>query len=365
MLLGKHGVHKINRLFWKDKKVFLTGHTGFKGSWLSLWLQDCGAKLMGYALPPKTSPNLFNLGHVSNDMESIIGDIRDLEKLKKAMSDFSPEIVIHMAAQPLVLESYKNPVETYSVNVMGTVNLFESVRNTTSVKASVNVTSDKCYENNERDLGYHEDEPMGGKDPYSSSKGCSELVTAAYHSSYFNETGNASIASARAGNVIGGGDWADDRLVPDILDSIENNNSIVLRNPNATRPWQHVLEPLSGYLILAQHLFESGDKYSGGWNFGPKDQDIKSVSEVAEYLINNWKSSINLTHDNSDQPHEAQLLKLDISKSKALGWKPKWSVEKSLDTIIEWHKAYLGSKNIKNITINQIREFEEEKGLNT
>jgi CDP-glucose 4,6-dehydratase len=349
----------VNRAFWRGKKVFLTGHTGFKGAWLSLWLQDCGAILTGYALAPNTKPNLFDAASVANGMESVIGDIRDLDKLTKVMSGFAPDIVIHMAAQPLVRLSYKNPVDTYSTNVMGTVNLFEAVRKTASVKAVVNVTTDKCYENKEWIWGYREDEPMGGHDPYSNSKGCSELVTAAYRSSFFNHVGSAKIATGRAGNVIGGGDWAEDRLVPDIFKSFENKEPVVVRNPAATRPWQHVLEPLSGYLVLAESLYNDGAKYAEGWNFGPEDGDVKPVRVIIEYLVGCWGAGASWIHDKSDQPHEAQLLKLDISKAKnILEWTPKWSLFRALDSIIEWEKAWSNGEDIKALTVNQIREFE-------
>jgi CDP-glucose 4,6-dehydratase len=350
----------MNRVFWKDKKVFITGHTGFKGSWLSLWLQDCGAILTGYALAPNTKPNLFDTALVADGMESVIGDIRDLGKLTKAMGDFSPDVVIHMAAQPLVRLSYKNPVDTYSTNVMGTVNLLEAVRKTASVKAVVNVTTDKCYENKEWIWGYREDEPMGGHDPYSNSKGCSELVTAAYRSSFFKYLGSAKIASGRAGNVIGGGDWAEDRLIPDIFKSFENKESVVVRNPFATRPWQHVLEPLSGYLVLAEGLYLDGDKYAEGWNFGPKDDDVMPVRAVIEYLVEQWGDGASWIHDESDQPHEAKLLKLDISKAKKLlEWAPKWSLFTALDSIVEWHKEWLKGGDVKAITLKQIHEFEK------
>jgi len=352
----------VNREFWKGKKVFLTGHTGFKGAWLSLWLQDCGALIAGYALAPNTKPNLFDAALVADGMQSVIGDVRDLDKLTKTMRHFSPEIVIHMAAQPLVRLSYKNPVDTYSTNVMGTVNLLEAVRNTGSVKAVVNVTTDKCYENKEWIWGYREDEPMGGHDPYSNSKGCSELVTAAYRSSFFNYSGSAKIASGRAGNVIGGGDWADDRLIPDIFKSFENKESVVVRNPSATRPWQHVLEPLSGYLVLAERLYLDGDEYAEGWNFGPHDDDVKPVSEIIEYLVERWGAGASWIHDESEQPHEAQLLKLDISKAKKLlGWAPKWSLFTALNSIVEWHKEWLNGGDIKAITLKQIHKFEKNE----
>ena len=351
---------RMNRAFWKDKKVFITGHTGFKGAWLSLWLQDCGAILTGYALEPNTKPNLFDTALVADGMESVIGDVRDLEKLSKAMSDFAPDVVIHMAAQALVRISYKNPVDTYSTNVMGTVNLLEAVKNTASVKAVVNVTTDKCYENKEWVWGYREDEPMGGHDPYSNSKGCSELVTSAYRSSFFNHLGSAKIATGRAGNVIGGGDWADDRLIPDILKSFKNNEPVVVRNPFATRPWQHVLEPLSGYLILAERLYLDGDKCAEAWNFGPEDGDVKPVRAVIEYLVERWGAGASWIHDESEQPHEAQLLKLDISKAKQLlGWEPKWSLFRTLESIIDWQKAWVNGEDMKVLTLRQIREFEQ------
>ena len=350
----------MNREFWKDKKVFITGHTGFKGAWLSLWLQDCGAILTGYALAPKTKPNLFDAALVGNEMESVIGDVRDLDKLTKVMSGFAPDIVIHMAAQSLVRISYKNPVDTYSTNVMGTVNLFEAVRKTASVKAVVNVTTDKCYENKEWIWGYREDEPMGGHDPYSNSKGCSELVTSAYRSSFFNHSGSAKIASGRAGNVIGGGDWAEDRLIPDIFKSFENNEPVVVRNPSATRPWQHVLEPLSGYLVLAERLYLDGDEYAEGWNFGPVDGDVKPVRAIIDYLVARWGAGASWIHDESEQPHEAQLLKLDISKAKQfLGWQPRWSLFRALDSIVEWQKVWLSGGSLKAVTLKQIREFEQ------
>ena len=350
----------VNSEFWKGKKVFITGHTGFKGSWLSIWLNSMGAILTGYALVPNTKPNFFDAALVADDMESIVGDVRDLDKLTQAMSGFAPDIVIHMAAQPLVRLSYKNPVDTYSTNVMGTVNLLEAVRSVASVKAVVNVTTDKCYENKEWIWGYREDEPMGGHDPYSNSKGCSELVTAAYRSSFFNGSGSANIASGRAGNVIGGGDWAEDRLIPDFFRSFENNESVVIRNPSATRPWQHVLEPLSGYLVLAEQLYLNGDRYAQAWNFGPEDDDVKPVSSIIEYLVDRWGDGARWVHDVSLQPHEAQLLKLDISKAKQfLGWQPRWSLFRTLDSIVEWQKVWLSGGDLKAVTLKQIRQFEQ------
>lgn len=357
------GKLSMNRAFWKDKKVFITGHTGFKGSWLSLWLQDCGAILAGYALAPNTQPSLFEVTSVADGMLSIIGDVRDLEKLTEAMVDFSPEIVIHMAAQPLVRASYIYPIDTYTTNVMGTVNLFEAVRKTNSVKAVVNVTTDKCYLNKEWVWGYREDEAMGGHDPYSSSKGCSELVTAAYRNSFFNSTDSAKVATARAGNVIGGGDWADDRLIPDIFKSFEKDEPVVIRNPNSTRPWQHVLEPLSGYLVLAEKLYCEGNDFADGWNFGPEDEDVEPVRTIIEYLIKRWGASASWIHDESDQPHEARLLKLDISKAKTLlSWTPHWNLYRALDSICEWYNVWLDGGDIKKITLGQIHQFENLQG---
>lgn len=353
----------LDRSFWNGKKVFITGHTGFKGSWLSLLLQNCGAIIRGYSLAPNSKPNLFNSGSVVDGMDSIIGDIRDLEKLNNSLSKFSPEIVIHMAAQPLVRLSYKNPVETYSTNVMGTVNLLETVRNTPSVKAVVNVTTDKCYENKEWVWGYREDEPMGGHDPYSSSKGCSELVTAGYRSSFFHAPDSANIATARAGNVIGGGDWSEDRLIPDIIKSFENNQSVVIRNPNAIRPWQHVLESLSGYLLLAEKLCTGGEQYAQAWNFGPNDDGIKSVGKIVEYMANRWGNGASWAIEAREQPHEAQLLRLDISRAKhVLGWIPKWDLDVALDSIIEWHRKFNAGEEMQAITLRQIADFEESSG---
>ena len=357
--LGKFGKTKLNRNFWKNKKVFITGHTGFKGSWLSLWLQDSGATLKGYSLPPNTNPNLFNAASVSNGMESVFGDIRNLENLSKCMKSFAPDIVIHMAAQPLVKFSYQNPLETYSTNIMGTVNLFESVRSTSSVRVVINVTTDKCYENKEWVWAYRENEAMGGHDPYSSSKGCSELITTAYRNSFFNFSGAAAIASVRAGNIIGGGDWAKDRLIPDIFRSFEKKEPVLVRNPSAIRPWQHVLEPLSGYLLLAEKLYNDSEGYSGGWNFGPNEDDVKSVSEIVEYMVSSWGRGISWKHDKTEHPHEAILLRLEIAKAKnLLNWKPRWRLKETLDLILEWQREFLNGCDTKKITLKQIYQFE-------
>ncbi len=350
--------------FWRGKRVFLTGHTGFKGSWLSLWLQSLGAQVHGLALEPPTTPDLFTVAQVANGMAShTIGDIRDLVTVQKAMQAAHPDIVIHMAAQPLVRLSYAEPVQTYATNVMGTVHVLESARHTHSIKAIVVVTTDKCYENKEWDWGYRENEPMGGHDPYSNSKGCAELVTSAYRNSFMQNSGIA-VASARAGNVIGGGDWAADRLVPDILRAFEQNYPVTIRSPHATRPWQHVLEPLSGYLTLAEHLYTQGQTFAEGWNFGPKDDDARPVQWIVEYLVNSWGKGASWQQDGGIHPHEANYLKLDISKAKArLGWQPIWNLTHSLGKIVEWHQAFSTQKNMRHITLNQIMEYSTPKGV--
>ena len=349
--------------FFEGKKVLITGHTGFKGSWLSLLLSYLKADVYGFALEPPTSPSLFIEAGVENLMDSYIGDIRDQNLLFETLEKINPEIVIHMAAQPLVRQSYKDPVETYSTNVIGVVNLFEAVRKVSGVKVLLNVTTDKCYENKEWHWGYRENEPLGGFDPYSSSKACSELITYAYRNSYFspalyNKHGVA-IATARAGNVIGGGDWADDRLIPDFIKSIINNKSVVIRNPHAIRPWQHVLEPLSGYLNLVEKLHTNGPEFVGAWNFGPDDSDAKNVEWIVESLCQIWGDGADYKIE-ADQLalHEANYLKLDCSKAKALlGWQPKWNIEQTIVSIVKWSKAYLSEENIKDVTLNQIKDY--------
>lgn len=352
----------VDKSFWEGKVVLLTGHTGFKGSWLSLWLQSMGAKVVGYALAPLTNPSLFEIANVDEGIASLTGDIRDLEHLRSVFAKYNPEIVFHMAAQPLVRYSYINPVETYSTNVMGTVNLLESVRSTDSVKAVVIVTSDKCYENREWMWAYRENEQMGGYDPYSSSKGCAELITSAYRNSYFHpekyKEHGVALASARAGNVIGGGDWADDRLIPDIMRSILESRPVAVRNPHAIRPWQHVLEPLSGYLLLAQKLYDEGSTYAEGWNFGPSDEDAKPVLWITERLIDMWGEGASWVLDEKSHPHEAHHLKLDCSKAKArLDWYPRWHLEDALSAIVDWHRAYQHGKNMHDLTLHQIRTY--------
>jgi len=347
--------------FWRGRKVFLTGHTGFKGGWLSLWLQSLGADLTGFSLDPPTKPSLFEVANVERGMISIIGDVRDGAALAAAMQHAQPEIVIHMAAQPLVRRSYTDPVETYSTNVMGTVYLLEAVRKTPTVKAVVNVTSDKCYENKEWVWPYREDEPMGGHDPYSNSKGCAELVTAAYRNSFIQGSGVA-LASARAGNVIGGGDWASDRLVPDILRSFAQNQPVNIRNPNAIRPWQHVLEPLGGYLTLAERLFTQGEDFAQGWNFGPQADDAKPVQWIVEHMAKLWGEGARWQKDGSTQPHEANYLKLDISKAQALlGWRPTLSLMEALQLTVDWARHHAKGEDMKSITQHQIQQYQNRK----
>jgi CDP-glucose 4,6-dehydratase len=348
--------------FWAGKKVFLTGHTGFKGSWLSLWLDQLGAKVFGFSLAPPTEKNMYELANINDLVDSTIGDIRDLEKLSNALHRAQPDIVIHMAAQSLVRHSYISPVETYATNVMGTVNILEAVRHTESVRAVVVVTSDKCYENREWVWGYRENESMGGFDPYSNSKGCAELVVSAYRSSFFNSKSQpkvrASVASARSGNVIGGGDWATDRLIPDMVRAIEAGQPVMIRSPNSIRPWQHVLEPLHGYLLLAQKLFEDGETYASGWNFGPHELDTKPVHWIADHVCKLWGSGASWALDKNIGPHEATYLKLDCSKAQSLlKWQPIWNLEEALINVVNWHQAASSEHACLQLTRKQIAEF--------
>ena len=353
----------MNSDFWHGKRVLLTGHTGFKGSWLSLWLQSMGAQVTGYALAPPTNPSLFDMADVGKGMTSVIGDIRDLANLQSVFAEHQPEIVIHMAAQPLVRYSYQNPVETYATNVMGTVHLLEAVRNPPGVKAVVNITTDKCYENREWVWGYRENEPMGGFDPYSNSKGCAELVSAAYRSSFFNADSYAqhgvATATVRAGNVIGGGDWAQDRLLPDVLAAFEQGRRANIRNPNATRPWQHVMEPLRGYLALAEQLFEHGPSFGEGWNFGPNDEDAKPVGWIVEQMAGLWGADAQWQIDTGEHPHEAHYLKLDISKARTrLNWHPALRLKDALALIIDWSKQRAAGANMRQLTLNQLQAYQ-------
>ena len=357
----------MNPAFWSGKRVLLTGHTGFKGSWLSLWLQSLGANVVGYALAPPTNPSLFDVADVGKGMESVLGDIRDLPKLKTVFDAHHPEIVIHMAAQPLVRYSYQNPVETYSTNVMGTVNLLEAVRKSPGVKAVVNITTDKCYENREWIWGYRENEPMGGFDPYSNSKGCAELVSAAYRSSFFNANNYAqhgiATATVRAGNVIGGGDWAQDRLIPDILAAFEQGRKVDIRNPHAIRPWQHVMEPLRGYLTLAEQLFEHGPSFGEGWNFGPNDEDAKPVGWIVEQMAMLWGQDAQWQNDAGEHPHEAHYLKLDISKARSrLNWHPALRLTDALALIVDWSRLRLAGADMREHTLRQLRGYQATAG---
>jgi CDP-glucose 4,6-dehydratase len=353
---------RMNREFWKQKKIFITGHTGFKGSWLSLWLQNFSAYLIGYSLPPPTTPNLYELADIGRDMKSVQGDVRDFGHLKDIIAAHDPEVVFHMAAQSLVRQSYQDPMVTYETNVMGTVNVLEAVRQVGTTKAVIVVTSDKCYENRESDWGYREDEPMGGYDPYSSSKGCAELVTAAYRRSYFNPRSGddppTAIASVRAGNVIGGGDWASDRLVPDIMRALLADRPAVIRNPRAIRPWQHVLDPLAGYLLLAEKLLTDGSKYAESWNFGPRADEAKPVSWVCQRLVELWGGDNSCQIDEGDHPHEAQYLKLDASKAAAkLGWSQQWNIDQSLSAVVDWYKCYESGQELRNFMIGQLQSY--------
>lgn len=363
--------------FWAGKKVFLTGNTGFKGSWLSLWLNSMGAKVYGYALKPPTRPSLFDLCSIGKITNTTIADIRDAGRLKKALKTALPDIVIHMAAQPLVRESYRAPAETYDTNVMGTVNLLEAVRACGRVRAVVNVTTDKCYENKERPIAYREGEPLGGYDPYSSSKACSELVTSAYRNSFFNpmcyslnsklltpnsqlSSHHVALASARAGNVIGGGDWADDRLIPDIIRAALSGKKVLIRNPRAIRPWQHVLEPLSGYLLLAQKLYRKGPAYAQAWNFGPVESDAKDVEWIVKRMFQKWSVAPGYVLDSSRHPHEAHYLKLDSSKARrALLWRPRWNIGQAIDRVIDWTEAYTRKEDMRGVCLRQIEGYEE------
>ena len=340
----------IDKEFWSGKRVFITGHTGFKGSWLSLWLGHLGSSVKGYALLPQTSPSLFEVANVGELIDSQYGDIRDQELLHESMVNFDPDILIHMAAQSLVRYSYNNPVETYEINVIGTAKVLEVARSCNNLKAIINITTDKCYENEGFDKSYKETDPMGGYDPYSSSKGCAELIASSYRRSYLSDLG-IGVASVRAGNVIGGGDWASDRLIPDILRSFQKNKPVIIRNPKATRPWQNVLEPLSGYLILAQKLYKNNKDYSEGWNFGPKEHDVESVGWILDQMIAQWPGS-SWKLDQDPNPHEEGFLKLDISKAELeLDWKPLWKLDYTLKKIILWHKAWQYKENMQAICL--------------
>ncbi len=353
---------------YRGKKVLLTGHTGFKGAWLSLWLTMLEAEVIGYSLDPPSEPNLFQAIGLEKDLTHIRGDIRDPKHIQEVFAEHEPDIVFHLAAQPLVRYSYNEPRLTYETNVMGTVNVLETVRQTQSVRMVVNITSDKCYENREWVWGYREHDPMGGRDPYSSSKGCAELVTSAYLHSFFSpedydKTHHVAMASVRAGNVIGGGDWGTDRLIPDCVRAVSQGKDILIRYPNAIRPWQHVLEPLSGYLLLGAKLCEHGPKFSGGWNFGPMDGEVLSVEDIVKQVCQLWGKG-KYTIENRNQPYEAHSLKLDCSKARIkLGWRPKYSVRQALQHTVEWYRKFYegdSQRQIKEFTLEQIEKYVKE-----
>lgn len=352
----------MNAGFWRGKKVLVTGHTGFKGSWLSLWLHQLGAEVTGFALEAPTEPSLFKLSDLESKIRSVIGDIRDAKVTAAVVEQSQPEIVIHMAAQTLVLRSYEDPVESYMSNVIGTANVFEAIRQCVSVKTIVNITTDKCYENKEWPWGYRENEAFGGHDPYSSSKACAELVTTTYRKCFFAQSG-VQLASARSGNVIGGGDWADNRLIPDVLRSISAGKSVVIRSPKAIRPWQHVLEPLAGYLQLAEKLHgENGEHYAEGWNFGPYDNDAQPVEWVLDKLCNKWGNGASWQLDDPSkvQLHEANYLKLDCSKARAeLEWQPRLGLDNALDWVVDWYRCYVDGGDVTAKTLEQIQSYQE------
>ena len=352
----------INQVFWKGKKVLITGHTGFKGAWLSLWLQDLGAKVIGISLDSPTTPSLYEQANVAKGMISLRQDIRNGEAIKQLFQQHKPEIVFHLAAQPLVRLSYREPVETYEINVMGTLHVLEGIRSVDSVRSAVMITTDKCYQNKEWVWGYRETDTLGGHDPYSSSKGAAELLISSYRNSYFPQDKysehKTAIASARAGNVIGGGDWAEDRLIPDIIKAFKNNEKAIIRNPKSTRPWQHVLEPLSGYLKLAEQLEKNGDQYAEAWNFGPAEIDARPVQWIVEKMAKLWGENANWINDKSEHPHEANYLKLDCSKAHMkLNWYPRWDLSETLLRIVEWHKLKDAHNNYRKLCLTQINDY--------
>lgn len=352
----------MNLNFWRGKRVLVTGHTGFKGSWLSLWLHEAGAVVAGYSLPPSSVENLFELAGIGDAVDSVFADIRDLQELQRQFHQFQPEIVLHLAAQALVRRSYEAPVETYQVNVMGTANVLEAVRTCESCRVALVVTSDKCYENREWNWGYRECDPMGGHDPYSSSKGCAELVTSAYRRSFFSSSARhqVAVASARAGNVIGGGDFAKDRLVPDLINSIRSGSVLTIRYPDAVRPWQHVLEPLSGYLLLAEKLWESPAHFSDCWNFGPSARDCRSVRWIIEKINELSDQPVAWTVDLGIKPHEAGLLTLDSAKARTtLGWTSRWPVETALRSAVRWYNSYRRNESVRTAVIRDIEAYVE------
>lgn len=355
-----NGTHVLSDSFWQGRRVLITGHTGFKGSWLALWLQSRGADVTGYSLAPPTRPSLFELAQVAQGLHSVEADVRDLERLRAVFAEREPEVVLHLAAQSLVLESYREPIDTYTTNVIGTAHVLEAVRHTASVRVIVAVTSDKCYENREWIWGYRESDALGGHDPYSSSKGCAELVIAAYARSYFDADvpRRCMVASARAGNVIGGGDYSPDRLVPDAMRAFLSGQPVVIRRPSSVRPWQHVLEPLSGYLRLAEQLWHD-ETAAGAWNFGPRLEDARSVAQVVDYLVESWGEHAAWTDASSGHPHEADSLRLDCSKAQALlGWQPRLALETALDWTMDWFRASAAGADMRAFTLSQIEQYQ-------
>jgi CDP-glucose 4,6-dehydratase len=348
----------LNESFWKGRKVFVTGHTGFKGAWLSLWLAKLGAHVTGYALPPPTDPNLHDLARLGDLVSSLRGDIRDRLTLGDALSAAKPEIVFHLAAQSLVRESYRNPLETYEVNALGTANLLEAIRSCSSVRAAIVATSDKCYDNREKGEAFREGDPLGGRDPYSSSKACAELVASAYRASYFAEPSSALVATVRAGNVIGGGDWAADRLVPDIVRAIVRGNSVTIRNPESIRPWQHVLDPLAGYLLLAERLWGGRREEAAAWNFGPDSGATRQVGWLVEQMMVRWGAQTRWKRDEGANPHEADTLVLDSSKARRqLGWLPKLDLAQTVANTVDWYRAVEAGSDPREVTLQQLRAY--------
>jgi len=347
----------IHSHVWAGKRVLVTGHTGFKGGWLALWLQSMGAEVFGIALPPPTTPALFEVARVGDGMQPHVADIRGYAAIAPLFAQIQPEVVFHLAAQPLVRASYQQPLDTYATNVMGTAHVLEAARNAGSVRAIVNITTDKCYDNREVDAGYRESDPLGGRDPYSSSKACAELVSRAYRDSFLHDAGVA-LATARAGNVIGGGDWAEDRLVPDVLRALERGEPVAIRNPHAIRPWQHVLEPLSGYLVLAQHLLAYGQQDAEGWNFGPDGDDAQPVQRVVEHLCQAWGADARWVLQPGTHPHEAHFLRLDITKARQrLHWVPRWSLQTALCQTVAWQRAWQHGDDMRTVCLQQISEY--------
>lgn len=351
-----------NPHFWQGKSVLVTGHTGFKGTYLSLWLIKLGAIVTGYSLPAPTEPSLYKVTNLTALIREKNADVCDTNVLEKTMEESNPEIVFHLAAQPLVSQSYKDPIETYRTNVLGTASVLEAVRHQSSVRAVIVITTDKCYENNEWFWGYRENDRLGGYDPYSNSKACAELVVDSFRRCFFNSSEQMGLATARAGNVIGGGDWAVDRLIPDCLRSFSKNEPVVLRNPGSVRPWQHVLEPLCGYLLLAERLFQNRKGWAEAWNFGPSDADCQTVEEVVAHLAVLWGKAERYRVDSTWYPHEAGILKLDCAKARTrLGWCPRWRLKRALVTIVEWHKAWLKNQNMRDMCLAHIEAYEKSE----